>query len=205
MSMSNEHNKDFKQRMLHSLREDAPEQRPADDAWLVPHGYFETAFEQWEGTSWETPSGYWESNEMPHLPSSSARVIRYRWIGIAAAAVVLVGAVTWYAWHKRDKYEPSFAELVEQYPPEFDDLLEMDEEYITDVYVHVMADADTVIADTLIHQMDAPAIEPGVALDPKTGLPVDRTRGKEVRWEDITEEDIMEYLEKNEKEELIIE
>jgi len=32
-------------------------------------------------------------------------------------------------------------------------------------------------------------------------LPVDRTRGKEVRWEDITEEDIMEYLEKNEKEE----
>ena len=205
MSMSDEHNDKVKERMLQSLREETAAQYPGDQAWHVPHGYFETAFEQWEGSTWETPSGYWESEVFVPRSASSPRVMRYRWMGVAAAAVVLLGSVTWYSLQQSKGEQPSFAELVEQYPPEFDDLLEMDEEYITEVYVNVMSDADTVISDTLIQPLETTAIPPGVVLDPKTGLPLDPTRDRDIRWEDITEEDIMEYLEKNEKEEIIIE
>ncbi|MFM7729940.1 MAG: hypothetical protein ACKO6L_02775, partial [Flavobacteriales bacterium] len=67
-----------------------------------------------------------------------------------------------------------------------------------------MTDTDTLVHDTLDIEVQAKTTPPS-QLDPKTGLPIDKVQGMEVKWEDITDEEIMEYLKKNEKEELIIE
>ncbi|MFM7814235.1 MAG: hypothetical protein ACKO66_06930 [Flavobacteriales bacterium] len=204
MKEKHRNNQEQIDRMLEDLRRDDLDAVRSDAFWQVPLGYFETATEQWEASPWIVPDDYFEGQSSA-LPSKRATgVFRLRWTAIAAVGLVLIGLSSILFWRSNTLNQPSFAELLEQYPPEYDDLLEMDEAYITDVYMDVMTDTDTLVHDTLEIEVQQKTPPPS-QLDPRTGLPIDKVQGMEVKWEDITDEEIMEYLKKNEKEELIIE
>jgi len=204
MSDEHRHTQERINSLLQDMQRDDLRAAHSDSCWQVPEGYFETATEQWESSPWEVPSEYFESHAYVVPSRKTVAILQLRWTAVAAAALVLIGLASILFWRLNQGRQPSFAELVEQYPPEYDDLLEMDGEYITEVYLDEMTDTDTLVQDTLTAQAQVATTAPSI-LDPKTGLPAEKVEGLKVRWEDITDEDIMEYLEKNDQEELIIE
>lgn len=150
------------------------------------------------------PEGYFEhASTKIKVKIFGAKVFQLRkWLSYAAAASVLIASLFFFL-PKHDRVEEeSFAALINKNPVDEDDLEYFsDEEDVFDLYITLMED-DTTIVDSLTlttpnqQLMVADSLtNKKIKLDPKTGLPIDPSgKGKAVSWEDLTDEELMQYL-----------
>lgn len=133
------------------------------------------------------------------------RVLSYA----AAAAIVVIGLFV--LWPKNSVNENSFATRLDETSLDFEDLEYFaDEEEYYDLYFHEMA-TDTISTDTLGVARDGAEVNEKnetIKLDPKTGLPLqtDQTTGSSetnISWDEISQEDLLEYLMEEGDDELI--
>jgi len=151
----------------------------------------------------DVPEGYFEAAaEKTKLKLFGAQVFQLRkWLSYAAAASVLLAAVFFFLPGKQNQQHESFAELIIMNPVDAEDIEYFsDEEDAFDLYIALMEE-DTIIVDSLKTVADdqfIPAndsIIPTQKLDPKTGLPLNSgQKSKAVSWEELSDEELMEYL-----------
>lgn len=165
----------------------------------------EIRLREWIGHADEfaVPEGYFEgSSAIIKEKVFGAKVFQLRkWFSYAAAASVLIASLFLFLPEKRVLPEESFAELITKNPVDEDDLEYFsDEEDVFELYITLMED-DTTVVDSL--QLLSPdqqvlkndSITPRVKLDPKTGLPIDPSKkSAPVRWDDLSDEELMQYL-----------
>ncbi len=166
------------------------------DAMHVPKGYFETHASLLESTlknEFEVPVDYFETQSSKlsgalQLESRNNTQRSIRLWAMPAAAAVFVGVLILVLPEKENSN--SFAEQMEQTALEFEDLeyVEFDEEVYEEFIV-----LDTVKPDTV----KAPAVIPSIQeFKPSKGHSV-------ISWDDITADDIEEYLKDEETLEII--
>jgi len=157
----------------------------------VPDGYFESRealIKSAIKTEFDVPLHYFENQSSrlaEALQSASKRnTVRFLRSWLIPAAAAVVAGILFLVLPEKEK-SVSFAEQLEQTPIEYEDLeeIEFDEEVLDEFIV-----LDTVVPDTVSADKTIPAIQD---FKPSKGQSV-------ISWDDISADDIEEYLKEEE-------
>jgi glycerol kinase len=163
-----------------------------DKQFAVPENYFENFGER--------VIKQIEEEKLKRAAPINSRMIYLRWTAIGAAAMAC--GLIFFVWKPaRHHQHLRFAEEINR-----TELTEDDLPYFTDkdeVFEYYLEDAEWLFSDTI--KPDSSAAKrivstikndkPKVALDPKTGLPLDpSSKKKEIKWSDLSTDEMIQYL-----------
>lgn len=190
------------------------------DRFLVPEKYFEESeshlrslisipqnaehfevpepfFENQKNALWQKVIGVGSIEEKSLFTPKTPRKIYRAWLFTGVAASLVLAALFLFSPGKKHTEKTSFASLLEE-----TDLVAEDLEYFAeeDDYYELYLleiETDTLISDTMLIPADSILVEPvKPAMDPKPTTPKNSkvAPNKDISFEDLTDEEILEYL-----------